>query len=1117
MALHALLVGIDAYRSPVPPLSGCVNDVRRMAEFLTHRAGGGAPSIKTLLDGEATRVGVIAAFREHLGAAGAGDTALFYFSGHGSQESAPPEFLPIEPDGLDETLVCVDSREPDRHDLADKELGALISEVAAGGAHVVVILDSCHSGTATRAPGETVRRAPTDERPRPIESFDLGDVAPGVRHAGKSSWVTSPAPHVLLAACRDQEEAKEIPLGGERRGVFSYFLLETLQQATRTPTYRELNAQVTALVRARVSQQWPDFESIRPQDLEQPFLGGAVADRPAHVMVSRDPQHGWVIDAGLVHGIPRPEGAETTTLAVFDVLPALGAADGGDALGTATVTTVLPHLSRVELAFDAGEPDPSRAYPAVVVGLPLPPLPVRFDGDPVIGERVREVLAPSLYVAEADPATEPELRVEATAERIAILRAADGRPVVEPLATGVATSAAETVQRLEQIARWTRLADLRNPLSRLPANAVEMTLYGYDFETGQQTPLVPEHGEFTVGYSAGGSEPYIKIRLRNTTDRTLWCALLDLPETYAVFTELLPGNRVELAPGAEVWVRSNEPIPVTIPPELAERGYVELKDLLKLLVSTEPLDVTALAESDLDLPVKDVSTRSVTAIDSTLDRLMRRVAVRHIGAAPRSERVADWVTTEVGLTVRRPADRVAVPGAGEQVQLAPGVTLNGHPALVGATARLDTPVESSRNLDSPPAPAILLDDPELSRPFELQTTRGVRPGPSVLVLEGELDTEAVAGSDPVVLRVATELGEDEHVLPVAWDGEQWVPLGFARRDGAETEVVLERLPEPVFGTRSLLKSVSVLLQKLVKPKLGLTYDYPQLAVAEDAGDGTVRYVKELAEVQQRVAAAQRIVLFVHGILGDTRGMAASAFRPPLAGAHDLVLTFDYENLNTDLESTARALKERLQGAGLHAGDGKRVHIVAHSMGGLVSRWLLEYAGGGELVDGLITLGTPNGGSPWPAVQKWATIAVGLGVNALAVAAWPLTALNGVLGLVEKIDVTLDQMEPGSTLLAGLAASPVPTVGYTLIAGDTSIPQGELGDDGRVTRLLAKLGQRAAGLAFFGQPNDIAVTVTSAGATPPAWAPSPTRHEVACDHLTYFTTTEAMEHVAAALT
>ena len=33
MALYALLVGIDAYRAPVPPLSGCVNDVRRMAEL----------------------------------------------------------------------------------------------------------------------------------------------------------------------------------------------------------------------------------------------------------------------------------------------------------------------------------------------------------------------------------------------------------------------------------------------------------------------------------------------------------------------------------------------------------------------------------------------------------------------------------------------------------------------------------------------------------------------------------------------------------------------------------------------------------------------------------------------------------------------------------------------------------------------------------------------------------------------------------------------------------------------------------------------------------------------------------------------------------------------------
>ena len=96
---------------------------------------------------------------------------MFYYSGHGSQEQAPEEFWHVEPDRLDETLVCFDSRMAGCWDLADKELGKLVDEVAANAGHVVVILDCCHSGSGTRGEVETVRRAPIDLRPRPLDTF----------------------------------------------------------------------------------------------------------------------------------------------------------------------------------------------------------------------------------------------------------------------------------------------------------------------------------------------------------------------------------------------------------------------------------------------------------------------------------------------------------------------------------------------------------------------------------------------------------------------------------------------------------------------------------------------------------------------------------------------------------------------------------------------------------------------------------------------------------------------------------------------------------------------------------------------------------------------------------
>jgi hypothetical protein len=36
-----------------------------------------------------------------------------------------------------------------------------------------------------------------------------------------------------------------------------------------------------------------------------------------------------------------------------------------------------------------------------------------------------------------------------------------------------------------------------------------------------------------------------------------------------------------------------------------------------------------------------------------------------------------------------------------------------------------------------------------------------------------------------------------------------------------------------------------------------------------------------------------------------------------------------------------------------------------------------------MIQHLMMLGTPNGGSPWPNVQKWATIAISIGLNSLS--------------------------------------------------------------------------------------------------------------------------------------
>ncbi len=131
--------------------------------------------------------------------------ALFYYSGHGSQESPPPEFWHIEPDHLDETLVCYDSRNDGNWDLADKELAVLIAEVAARSPHLLCVLDCCHSGSGTRASldeGLAIRRAPTDRRQRPLETFLDGSLSAKRdkdKASSDSNWLVMPEGRQALA------------------------------------------------------------------------------------------------------------------------------------------------------------------------------------------------------------------------------------------------------------------------------------------------------------------------------------------------------------------------------------------------------------------------------------------------------------------------------------------------------------------------------------------------------------------------------------------------------------------------------------------------------------------------------------------------------------------------------------------------------------------------------------------------------------------------------------------------------------------------------------------------------------------------------------------------------
>ncbi|GIF05192.1 caspase family protein [Actinoplanes siamensis] len=565
----ALVAGIDAYRA-VTPLTGCRNDAGAALALLRSRAGDRLRAAE-LYDGEATRDAIVDGIRRHLGQAREGDTAIFWFAGHGSTSPLPPQLWPLEPSGRMQTLVCADSREGEVPDLYDKELSVLLDQVAATGCHVAVVLDSCHAAGMVRGelpePVAHVRKVPPAARaPEP------GDLIPELR----AGWTALPGRSrvVQLAACRSDQLAQELPMdGGSPHGVFSWALLRALTQLGPRATYRELLAAARCAVEDRVAFQTPQLDGDESAD--QPFLGGALRP-PASGILLRRLGGRWEIDAGACHGLPSP-----------DLGPLRVAVAGDGPVRPANVVSVLVDRSVVEP--DGWTPDPRRQYPVVITRLPRPGLAVDVGGS----AELARLTAASPLLRVQPPGEVPELRFRGTR----ILGADESE-------LAVTSSAPHTVRAAEHIARWRQVQALTNPGSRLAGQVrLEITTGGTALTPGPDGLIRMEYLRRAGGWVA----PTAFIRLHNTSDQPLFCVLLDLTGRYRIHAGLFPGEFV--GPRRTGAALHGRPVQFRLPARTPVEPKAQIRDWLKLIVAEDEFAALPFEQGSID----DAGRRGVPA------------------------------------------------------------------------------------------------------------------------------------------------------------------------------------------------------------------------------------------------------------------------------------------------------------------------------------------------------------------------------------------------------------------------------------------------------------------------------------------------------------------------
>ena len=235
---RALLIGISDYGNAMEDpnkwanISGA-NDIELLTPLFKEQGF----SVISLVDGEATHAGITKAFEKLIKKSKKGDIVYVHFSMHGQ----PFEDLNgDEEDGWDEALIPVDAQmqyskcvyEGDNHLLDDELEGyfdELRSKIGSTG-QLYVVLDACHSGTASRGDDDHVRGTRegftrSEKNYTPDRTSETNDYFSVLTTEGQS-------PVTFIEACRSYQVNKEVRDVETNiwYGSLSYYIAKTMKE-----------------------------------------------------------------------------------------------------------------------------------------------------------------------------------------------------------------------------------------------------------------------------------------------------------------------------------------------------------------------------------------------------------------------------------------------------------------------------------------------------------------------------------------------------------------------------------------------------------------------------------------------------------------------------------------------------------------------------------------------------------------------------------------------------------------------------------------------------------------------------------------------------------------------
>ena len=598
------------------------------------------------------------------------------------------------------------------------------------------------------------------------------------------------------------------------------------------------------------------------QPLDQPFLMGAIAPYPPYFTVSHHPEDGWIIDGGIAHGLSAPlsqASRETTQLALFPYYTQPDQMEHvAEAIAQANITGVYARFSKIESA-GLKAAKATDIFKAVVTKTSLPLCKVRVEGDTAGVKLLTEAIATASLKQQPAQDVQPlvhyvhYVQLVSASEGAAIkVRASEGayqimppecdRPWMPPIC-GYSNQNADTiVKALEHIARWKTIVELANPANSQIQGTVKLKIYtGAEPDKEAATEITdaqirltyqPAESALTDSKSAGQPAPSwtperFRIKLHNTSNQPLYCALFYINDRFRA-ASIKPDSEhsiVQLQPNQEMWFADGAALNSSVPDSLWQQGITECQESLKLIACTHPFDPLLLNLSELEInqstnqPTGDAKPPGSQAATQppqggSLNRLMYQVHSRNPITTEPAAAYDDWITNQITFTFVRPLLPVALSNqtqnrnstvigtnrsAVSQNEASWIVKAHPHPQLQAnaqlvtvAQAMLGLSHSNTRNADELPLP------PGQMAPFQFTSGRTSDAGLSVLALSEIKAVDTVTAEQPLRIETNVSLGEGQQLLPVAFNGESYVPLGYGTTQNGTTQngttqIVISRL------------------------------------------------------------------------------------------------------------------------------------------------------------------------------------------------------------------------------------------------------------------------------------------------------------------------------------